>query len=137
MKKIDAGFREIEHTADWAMQVWAPGLPQLFKIALEGMNTLAEIKLRVDERIQRKIVLDAHDTETLLIDFLSEILYLGEKDNLGFNEIEVILGDGKLIAICSGASILSKKKEIKAVTYHNLEIIKNNDLYQVEIVFDV
>ena len=137
MKEIDAGYREIEHTADWAMQVWAPDLPRLFKLAAEGMNALAEVKLKRDEKTQRKFELDAHDNETLLVNFLSEILYYGEHEEIGFDEIELMVGDGKLKAVCSGAKILSRKKEIKAVTFHNLEINMNDDLYHVEIVFDV
>ena len=51
MKRKDAGFQEIEHTADWALQVWAPDLPILFTLAAEGMNSLAEVKLAEGERV--------------------------------------------------------------------------------------
>jgi SHS2 domain-containing protein len=77
------------------------------------------------------------DPEGLLVAFLSEILYFGEHENLGFDSIDVEIDDNQLQGVLSGSGIASRKKEIKAVTYHNLQIIHEDGRFQVEIVFDV
>ncbi len=131
-----AGYREVEHTADWALQVWAADLAGLLAQAAVGMNALAEVQL-ADARLQRTIVLEAPDAEMLLVAFLSELLFFGEDENLGFDQFEITLDGLHLRAVLGGAQYLSRKKEIKAVTYHNLAIKHRPGRVEVEIVFDV
>lgn len=136
------GFTEIEHTADWALKVWAPDLSLLFAQAAVGMYWLMETSLKSSPRIERSLVMEGVDPETLLVGFLSELLYLGESEGLGFNQFEVAFQDtglpaGKLSAVIVGAPIATQKKEIKAVTYHNLEVHHTEQGVTVTIVFDV
>jgi SHS2 domain-containing protein len=137
MKASQAGFQEIEHTADWALRVWAPDVQTLFVQAAVGMNTLGEIRLENEPRVFRQIDLEALDLEGLLVAFLSEVLYFGEHENLGFDTFEVEIKDNHLRVEIRGAQIASRKKEIKAVTYHNLQIVHEDGRHRVEIVFDV
>ena len=137
MKRKDAGFQEIEHTADWALQVWAPDLPILFTLAAEGMNSLAEVKLAEGEREYHRIEIEEADIETLLVSFLSELLYYSEDEGIGFDHFKISINGDRLEAAVEGGAILSIKKEIKAVTYHNLEVRQTDLGYQVVIVFDV
>jgi SHS2 domain-containing protein len=81
--------------------------------------------------------LTADDLETLLVNFLSELLFLGESEGLAFDQISLSLKGLQLYAQLSGAEILRQDKEIKAVTFHNLEILYLDELFRVQIVFDV
>ena len=135
--KPDTGFEEIEHTADWALHIWAPDLPALLETAARGMNHLAEFELARKRMMVCDVALEAVDRESLLVNFLSEILYYAEVDNTGFDHFEIHLDGLKLTAAMCGAEILSRKKEIKAVTYHNLEVQETERGLEVEIVFDV
>jgi SHS2 domain-containing protein len=137
MEVLSAGYKEIEHTADWALLVWAPDLPTLFVQAAIGMGALAEVKLDESQKIARSFTCSANDTETLLVAFLEELLYIGEQENIGFYQYSLKVDRTRLEAKAVGAPILSRKKEIKAVTFHGLEIVQNENGYQVEIVFDV
>lgn len=138
MKADDGfGFSEIEHTADWSIRVWAPDLGRLFSQAAVGMYWLMETKLAEQPRVERKIALDAIDIEALLVSFLSELLYLGESEELGFDDLAVVIQGTELVVTARGAPIAAQKKEIKAVTYHNLVIQPYENGYQVTIVFDV
>jgi SHS2 domain-containing protein len=131
------GFQEIEHTADWALKVWAPDYVQLFRQAALGMNTLAQLQLDTTPRVEERIKLSAMDIESLLVAFLSELVYFAEQDDLGFDSFEISLEGNSLQARLCGAPIASRKKEIKAVTYHNLEVEPTESGYTVVIVFDV
>lgn len=131
------GFSEIEHTADWALRVWAPDLSTLFTQAALGMYWLMETALAEGQRVERRLALDSIDDEALLVDFLSELLYMGESEHLGFDVFSVEINATHLAAVLGGAPITVQKKEIKAVTYHNLAIRQAGAGLQVTIVFDV
>ena len=133
----DQGFTEIEHTADWALKVWAPDYAALFHQAAVGMNTLSEIQLKSAHRVEEQLELTAIDIESLLVSFLSEIVFFGEQDDLGFDRFEISIDGFSLRARLSGAPIANRKKEIKAVTYHNLEVVETETGFSVVIVFDV
>ena len=132
-----AGYREIEHTADWELEVWAPDLPALFEQAARGMYALAGARLREGARLQHSLELEAHDAEDLLVAFLSELLYLGEDEGLGFDAYRIWVQGEKLTAELSGAPLAGLDKEIKAVTYHNLNIQRGPRGLEARIVFDV
>ncbi len=131
------GFREISHTADWELEVWGPDLGSLIEQAARGMYHLAELKLSSHPRLTRKIELLFHDSETLLVDFLTELIYLTESEGLAFDEFNIQFNDDQLVALVSGAKIESLSKEVKAATYHNLAIRESRDFLVANIVFDV
>lgn len=137
MEEQISGHRELEHTADWEIEVWAPDLAGLFEEAARGMYALSGARLDVRKPESRTIVVSAIEPEVLLVMFLEELLYFGELENLGFDKFELRLEDGELSAKLEGGSLVSLEKEIKAVTYHNLHIRETGRGIKVNIVFDV
>jgi SHS2 domain-containing protein len=131
------GFREIEHTADWELQIWAPDLPGLLEQAALGMNALTGLRLQPTPRQNRKFKLEASDPERLLVSFLSELLWFGTQEGLGFDVFDLSIQENALLAQVAGALIASQSKEIKAVTYHHLVIHSREESLEVNIVFDV
>ena len=77
------------------------------------------------------------DIESLLVDFLSELTYIRESQNLAFDEFDLDLNGLNLQSRLHGTHIESISKEIKAVTYHNLIIKEIEGIFHVNIVFDV
>jgi SHS2 domain-containing protein len=131
------GFEEIQHTADWAMRVWADDLPSLLAEAARGMNTLAGVRLADQNRLKKQYEAEASDAESLLVAFLSELIYYQEQENLAFDVFEINTDGQRLKANMEGAEITSVDKAIKAVTYHNLKIKESARVLEVEIVLDV
>lgn len=132
-----SGFIEVEHTADWALKVWAPNLSELFALSARGMYWLMETSLQPGPSTERTIELEAEDIEILLVSFLSELLYFGESEGLGFDSFQVTVTGSRLSALARGAPVAEQKKEIKAVTYHNLAVQQTAQGLTVTIVFDV
>lgn len=131
------GHEEVPHTADWALRIWAEDLPALFAEAAAGMASLSGVKLEAGSRTLRMFELDAPDEESMLVAFLSELLYLQEQEQLGFDRLQVQVDGTRLTAKLELADIASVAKPIKAVTFHNLKIAHAAQGCQVEIVFDV
>ncbi|MCX8061329.1 MAG: archease [Anaerolineales bacterium] len=131
------GYREVEHAADWALQVWAPDLTTLLEQAARGMIALAGIQLKKGSPQEREVEITFLDREQLLVKFLSEVLYFIEQENLAFTEYQLSLDQDRLLAHLRGYPICSIEKAIKAVTYHNLEVRQTERGYEAYLVFDV
>ena len=132
-----SGFVEKPHTADWALEVWAVDYPTLLVEAARGMYALMGTRLQPGRRQVREFTLQARDREGLLVQFLSELLYIGEQDGLGFDRLELTVEGDRLSAHLEGAAIEQQGKEIKAVTFHNLAIKENGGRLEATITFDV
>jgi SHS2 domain-containing protein len=132
-----AGFLEREHTADWELEVWAPDMPGLLEQAARGMYKLAGLRLKQVPRREHALEIPFSDEEDLLVEFLSELLFLAEEQRLAFDEFALSINDDKLSAELTGAPVSSMDKEIKAVTYHQLAVRRTGSGLQVNIVFDV
>ena len=137
MANPNAGFREVEHTADWELEVWAPDYASLFEQAARGMYVLSDTRLEASPRKSRILELSAPDPESLLVTFLSELLYLAERERIGFDRFDLRLENHRLVANLEGSPLASQSKEIKAVTFHNLAIRKTRRGLEANIVFDV
>ena len=100
---------------------------------------MAEMPIRM-KRV--KIQKDAQSFEELLVDWLSELLYIFNKDQIVFNSFKIQeLEKNKLIAESSGEKIdlenTNLQTEIKAVTFHDLKIEKTKQGFSCKIIFDV
>src|SRR5512143_3021935 len=115
----EGGFQEQPHTADWALAVWAPDLIGLLEQAAHGMYALMQARLQAEPRETYRFEIAAPDRETLLVTFLSELLYFTQRDDVSFDRFDLSYDGERLSAEVEGASVESLAKEIKAVTYHN------------------
>ena len=130
-------FEEIEHTADWSIRVYGESLNALFTHAAEGMFSLLELQFKSEQSQTRNIELSAIDSESLLVSWLEELLYLLESEAVAAVEYDLQVNVKYLRASVITRQIKSMKKDIKAVTYHELEIQKDDGSFQTTIVFDV
>jgi SHS2 domain-containing protein len=132
-----AGFEERDHTADWSLHVWAPDFAGLLEQAAKGMADLSGVKTAGGERITRSLKVESTDAEGLLVNFLTELLHIFDQENLFFDKFTLSVSENTLQAAMEGFPVLERKKEIKAVTYHNLVIEKKAKGLEADIVFDV
>ena len=131
------GYRELPHTADWSIQVWADNLEELLAESARGMNWLAGAELSAEPRITKTFETKEQDGESLLVAFLSELVYYAEQENTGFDDFDIQIKNDTLKVEMQGAPFKSLSKAIKAVTWHKLEIHESARGLEVEIVFDV
>lgn len=143
-------FIVLEHTADLKIKVFGKTLEELFINALKGMFQSLKPKatgcsyknnLLICPALPKKhtITLTSPDHESLLVDFLSEALYLSDSLNEAYLDANIInLTENQIQAKIFGIAIQGfENVEIKAVTYHDLEIKHHEGLWQTDIVFDI
>ena len=132
----------ISHTADARLRVEADTREELFRAALEGMNELIKngfCKHRKGYPVREEILLTAGDTTALLIDFLSDVLTLSHQNQALFCAVDFLeFTETTLRAIIHGAKTEDFEEDVKAVTYHEVEVKKNEaGNYETLIVFDI
>jgi SHS2 domain-containing protein len=147
-------FEEIDHTADLAMKVEGDSLQELFLGALEGMYHLIfgqhveikELNLKTEKNHLKPLLMSAPTLEDLLVLWLSDMNYkievyqqvLKGVGNLRLEEYkEYSQLEGKFAYSTLEELNFMQENEIKAVTYHQLEVRKKGNLYFTTIIFDV
>ena len=135
-------YELIDHTADVVIKAYGKNISEAFENAAKGMFDIITDSSEIESVGQYDIHLEAPDLEQLLVDWLSELLFLNGAKNLVFGFFKVELDEEKshLSARVFGEKYsISKHKmgvEIKAVTYHMLEV-KNKRPYHVQVLFDI
>ena len=135
-------YEFIEHTADVGVKAYGKNLSVAFENAAKAMFDIITDSSEIESIGQYDIELEAPDLEQLLVDFLSKLLFLNSAQNLvfGFFKVELDEKNHRLKAhICGEQYTTSKHKmgtEIKAVTYHMLEVHTAKP-YWVQVLFDI
>ncbi|RLF28277.1 MAG: archease [Thermoplasmata archaeon] len=135
-------YEIIEHTADVGIKAYGETLSEAFENAAKGMFDIITDSSEVESIGQYDIELDAEDLEQLLVDWLSELLFLNTSQNLVFGFFKVTVDDKRnhLSAHVFGEKYNTSKHrigaEIKAVTYHMLKV-RNKKPYEVQVLFDI
>jgi SHS2 domain-containing protein len=114
----------LEHVADLGLHVWAPSLEELIEeaaVALVGLMGTASGPAATE-----KITVSSGDLASLLVDWLSEVLFLFEARGLVPRRVEAEIdrSSWSLVARIDGVraeSIEQTGPAVKAVTYHRLE----------------
>lgn len=132
----------IDHTADLGICVRGDTLEKLFENA---GNALFEQMVRVKQVSKEKsltVSVSATDLSDLMVKWLSEILYLFNGENLVIENIKVDFIQKQLINSILTVTQLNIDKhelirEIKAVTYHQIEVTNKDNLWIARIIFDL
>ena len=133
-------FVEVPHTADVKIRASAPTLETLFS---EAFAALMEVLYGPDRKGggKREIRLEAEDHESLLREFLSEVLFIAEVDGLVFSGAEIHIDGYHLVATLDGEPFDRTRHalgtEVKGISYSGLTITHNTNGYILDIVFDV
>jgi SHS2 domain-containing protein len=132
-----SSWREIEHTADWALEVWGSDQAALFRNAALGMADLLRGRPS-GERSSKGFELTAPDMETLLVDWLTELLFWLDEGELMLEDVSIeAIQPTSLIGTARATRGTDLVRHIKAVTFNELAIRADEAGLKTTIVFDV
>lgn len=144
----DSGGRKYEylhHTADAKFRAYGSTVEEAFENAATAMVNVMIDTANLKPDLTREIEIKSTDIESLLVDWLSELLFLFETDFIIFGKfkVESIIKTEEgfsLKAYASGEPVdLSRhsfETHVKAVTLHELEVRKD-DGFSVQVVVDI
>ena len=139
-------YEYLEHTADIKFLAYGKTLEEVFENAALAMFNVMIDTGKVSGETAREVFLKSPDLESLLVDWLSELLYLFEVDEIVFRKFQVEEireeeGEYSITARASGEKFYPEshpfETEIKAVTYNQLEIEKTADGWKAQVVVDI
>lgn len=135
-------FEILDHTADIGLVVYGDDLKTLFENAGEGFFHIITDLRKVRRRIEKSITLGGESLDRLIVDWLNELLYLHDVENLLFKEFDIkSVGEKGLRATAKGEpfqeGIHVIKTEVKAVTYHQIEVRQENGHWRAKIILDL
>ncbi len=135
-------YEVLDHTADIGLIIYGEDLVSLFENAGEGFFDLITDLSAVKARTERRIELRGEAIERLLVDWLAELLYIHDVEYLLFNKFEVeYVGEDGLRAVARGEpyreGIHTIKTEVKAVTYHQIQVRKVKRGWRAQVIFDL
>jgi SHS2 domain-containing protein len=146
MMQMSGGYRFLEHISDVYVEAWGGSLEEAFENAAKAMfDTMTELN-KIEEKIEEKISAEGEEEQELLYSWLENLLIKYEVEGLVFSrfkvsEIREKNGCLKLQALAYGEKLnLDKhpsKVEIKAVTYHMMEIKRENGRIVLRVLFDI
>jgi SHS2 domain-containing protein len=129
-----------DHTADVRLHVTGRDQIELFTCALEGLSAVIgsqKLLVEIHETLPFKVA--APDVESLLVDFLNEALFIMQSrkvvvGQVVFRELESSCAEGDF----TFAPVTSFAEDVKAVTYHDLRIIRTSEGWlETIIVLDI
>jgi len=140
MKKFE--FLDIT-TADVAFEAFGKDLDELFANAALAMFDVMVKTEQVKSVERRKVEVNGNDLESLMFNWLNELLVFVDSENLAFSEFDVKINEEKfeLKAVCKGEIMVQEKHEtkthVKACTYHQLKIEKTDDIWKARVILDI
>jgi len=131
-------YEQLEHTADLALRIHGRTLRELFANAAHAMFSQLTDLERVAPAVHREVEVQGIDYESLLVNWLNELLYLQDTRGEAYATFAIRrLSRRRLQATVCGAATENIHTIIKAATYHDLIIKKTGKGYVVTLVFDV
>ncbi len=135
-------YEVFEHTADIGLHAYGDTLAELFIHAAQGMESLMIPLEQVCIQVSHEIVVDGHDSVSLLIAWLNELIFLFDTEYLIFREFNIDdLSEAHLKGHASGEPYDAQRHDlssaIKAVTWHEAIVERTESGYKARVIFDI
>lgn len=134
-------YEILEHTGDAKIRAFGKNKQELFLNAMLGMRAILKPRItnHVSRFTKRLIKVSSVDIHALLADFLSEVNYLAQTKGEAYNKVKFLrFSDTEIVVELSGQKVEEFGEEIKAVTYHGLEVKQNSEgRWEATLIFDI
>lgn len=134
-----AGHQQVDHTGDLALRFWAPTEATLLAEGARAVIEVLTAKVEVSRADTRQLSIDSLDDEDRLVRWLNEVLLLATVDGFVLAEAEVHLRPGGLEATLRGQADALEliRTEIKSVTYHGVQLAREDRRVVGQVVVDL
>jgi SHS2 domain-containing protein len=134
-------FEILDHTADVGIIAYGADMKQAFANAGRALFSLITELDDVEEVLHRDAELTATDEESLLVEWLNELIYQFDTEGLIFKRFDITRLDNTRLKARGYGEKVDKSKHrlktgVKAATYHMLKVEKN-DGFRVQVLFDI
>lgn len=131
---------ELSHTAEIGVRVKAGSAPELFACTAQAMFGLLRVSPdNSGEPGRRLITIDSIDAESLMVDWLNELVFLHETSRLLFTQFTILRWEATHLEaeIFGFPARDAPALHIKAATYHQLLIHDDAHGWTAQVFFDI
>lgn len=145
MNNNNQKFTYFDTTADIGIETTSPNLEEGLKnSALATLNLITDIE-KINPKISKEITIKSEDEYALLYDWITELLILLDSENFIASKYELTITqendeyllNGKIEGDTYDTSIYNYKTEVKAITYHEMSIEKNENNMKIRFIVDL
>jgi SHS2 domain-containing protein len=142
---VTTGFRYLDHVTDAIVEAYGSSLDEAFENSAKGLvNTMIDLEQITPDQ-EYEIVAKGYDVKSLLYDWLEKVMLGLLIDNIALSDFKVKIsknnGNYFLKGIAKGEVLDLKKHhykiEIKAVTYHEMEIMQTENIITTRFLLDL
>ncbi len=134
-------FELLEHPADIGFRAHGRTIPDLFATCAEALLSIFLDPSQAQARQVWQLSVQGFDLESLLVNWLNEVLYYVDAKRVIFTRTEIRIESNQLNATCHGETLDFARHPsrvlVKAVTYHQLRILESNGGWIAEVYVDV
>lgn len=136
-------YEVFDHTADLGIRIRAPDFAALLRDAARGLMAILVVNLEAVRPVRcRQLQIAGSDPDLLLLDWLSELLYVFDADQLLLCEFDIQMRPDGFQATCRGETVDHRRHqldhEVKAITYHGLTVAQQPDGgWLAEVIVDI
>jgi SHS2 domain-containing protein len=143
--KENNNFKYFDTTADIGIQVQSSNMNEAFRYsALATLNLITDIE-KIEKNISKEITIESEDIYGLLYDWITELLILLDSENFIASEYNLSISKGENSYILSGEIIgdlydtnrYNYKTEVKAITYHEMNIKQEDNDINIKFIVDL
>lgn len=138
-----ARFEILEHTADVGIRAQAVDLSGVFEQATLGLLDIVGTWAPDRERTEQvEVEVEADDVGALLVDWLGEVVYLGDSRDAVVTSLDMIevtshKAAGRLGIAPRDDAAYEGGTQVKAITYHRLAVDETDDGWSATVYVDV
>ena len=131
-------YRFHDHTADIRLEITGESLARLFAESVRAMNAVS-CPAYASEEVERHLSLQAPDILSLLVDFLNELLFLGQVHHEAYEDVQAdAVSQTDFRGVVKGRKITGMENEIKAVTLHEASVQRTErGAWKANLVLDI
>ncbi|PIE34948.1 protein archease [candidate division KSB3 bacterium] len=135
-------YHEIEHTADVGVDVYGSSFEELLQHAGYALFDTIVDASTIQPAIERTVRISGTDEESLLMNWLRELLYLFSVEQEVYTEFVIQSSHAfQVTAVLKGEALDCERHrfetELKAVTYHQFSVVKEGEQWKARVIFDV
>ncbi len=135
-------FRVLEHTADIGFEAYGRSRAEAFANAGRALIHLIVDLDTIEPRERVTLEVAGRDPASLLVNWLSEVLYRFDAEGWVFRDFEIgKLEDNRLSAVASGEKFDRARHQakllVKAITYHQLALDQTPDGWRARVYVDI
>jgi SHS2 domain-containing protein len=141
MTAKDPEYVLLDHTADLRVAFRGPDLRALFENAAKALMDLMLMGVSSETSAPVAISVAGDDLPDLMVRWLGEILYLLEGEgrvviSLEINRLSTTILDATVNTVPFDPAVHEIRNDIKAVTYHQIEVAEKGDHWEAKVIFD-